>query len=146
MLGFWATCCFAQAITFRLSEKTRMWDCVLGTSHRLGDQGFGRPHTDLLFNFAFCLTYRLGECLSVRRSVSSPRWGGTRLSEISQVNQFSMLAQARNLSLSERGLVAWVKASSPSEFSAVYVYYLYALMKHGSGDVVPWAGRFMDGG
>ena len=41
---------------------------------------------DHLLNFVFCLTRRLGESLSVRRSVSSPRRGGTRLSEISQVN------------------------------------------------------------
>ncbi|QCE11071.1 hypothetical protein DEO72_LG10g2304 [Vigna unguiculata] len=40
-----------------------------------------------------------------RRSVSSPRRGGTRLSETSQVNQFCPLAQARKLSLSETGLV-----------------------------------------
>jgi len=61
---------------------------------------------DLLLNFAFCLTCRLGECLRVWRSVSSPRRGGTRLSENLQVNQSSTLAQARKLNLSETGLVA----------------------------------------
>ena len=61
---------------------------------------------DLLLNFAFFLTCRLDECLRVWQSVTSPRRGGTRLSENSQVNQSSTLAQAWKLSLSETGLVA----------------------------------------
>jgi len=77
----------------------------------LGDKAF-RPgerfllKRDLLFNFAFCLTRRPGESLSVRRRASSPRQKGTHLSKILQVIQFSTLAQARKLSLSETGLVA----------------------------------------
>ena len=42
----------------------------------------------------------------VRRRVISPRRGETRLSETSQINQVSTLAQARKLSLNETGLVA----------------------------------------
>jgi len=57
----------------------------------------------------------------------------------------STLAQAGRIGLSEIGLVAQAKSSSPGEFNAVYMCGTH-WNERGSGDVVPWAGRFMDGG
>jgi len=76
-----------------------------------------------------CYTLHLGErCLCwAKGDLAQARWA--RLSQASQVSHCSTFAQARKLSLSKTGLVAEAKASSPSEFSAVFVCCLYVLMR-----------------
>ncbi|QCD99959.1 hypothetical protein DEO72_LG7g1246 [Vigna unguiculata] len=59
---------------------------------------------DLAFKLGVLLTHRLDESLGFRRRAISPRRGETSLSDTSQVNQFSTLAQARKFSLSETTL------------------------------------------
>jgi len=44
------------------------------------------------------------------------------------VSPWSTLTQVRKLSLSDTGLVTQAKASSPSEYNAVWVHCFYALM------------------
>jgi len=115
---FWATSYLAQASASRLSEKSRV--VRFWFEHLAQARGSCLSENSCL-TLCFCLTRRLGKILVLGE-------GRSRLGEKSSpkrdfaVSHWSMLAQARKLSLSETGLVAQAKAFSPSDYSAFCVH------------------------
>ena len=88
--------------------------------------------------YVFCLNRSPGEGICFeRRVISLRREGLTRSGEKASLKQklvkchCNVLAQARELSLSETILVIWAKVSSLSEDSAGFVFYFPKLVVAG---------------